>query len=106
MDAGPLGLGRQFFTINKRRRILHSSKTQSTSNICYSALVSFLSYLQLHVIHVFYVSYCGRLVSSIYVFNVKSTNWDHKFSNLTSQKAILSILPLYLTKHPISVVLF
>ena len=79
---------------------------QSTSDICHSALVSFLSYLKLGVIHVFCVSYCGRLVSSIYVLNVKSTNWGHKFSNLTLQKTILSILPLYLTKHPILVILF
>ena len=65
VEAGPLGLGGQFFTINKRRRVLHSSRTQSASEICHFALVSFLSYLQLRVIYVFYVLYCGRLVSSM-----------------------------------------
>ena len=59
-EAELLGLGGQFFTINKRRRILHSSRMQSASDICHSALVSFLSYLQLPVIYAFCVSYCGR----------------------------------------------
>ena len=39
-EPGPLGLGAQFLTINSRRRIMHSSRTQSASVICQSALVS------------------------------------------------------------------
>ncbi|XP_075668224.1 uncharacterized protein LOC142638115 [Castanea sativa] len=37
-EPGPLGLGAQFLTINSRRRIVHSSRTQSASVICQSAL--------------------------------------------------------------------
>ncbi|KAK7812624.1 hypothetical protein CFP56_007418 [Quercus suber] len=37
-EPGPLGLGAQFFTINSRRRIMHSSRTQSASVVCQSAL--------------------------------------------------------------------
>ena len=39
-EPGPLGLGAQLFTINKKRHIMHSSRTQSASVICHSALVS------------------------------------------------------------------
>nr|POE95147.1 hypothetical protein CFP56_25265 [Quercus suber] len=39
-EDGLLGLGGQFFTINKRRRILHSSRMQSASEICHSTLAS------------------------------------------------------------------
>jgi len=32
--------------------------------------------------------------------------WSKKFNNLAPQKAILSLLPPYFTKYPISVILF
>ncbi|GMY30860.1 protein YELLOW LEAF 1, choloroplastic-like [Fagus crenata] len=37
-EPGPLGLGAQLFTTNKKRHIMHSSRTQSASVICHSAL--------------------------------------------------------------------
>ena len=36
-EPGCLGIGAQFFTINKSRRILHSSHMQSASDICHFA---------------------------------------------------------------------